>query len=180
MTSPVERHRRKKPIFIDEPIQWHLDNARHDRCPYCGMDDIGYVGTRSRTCLNESCGSTMEINLSPKKWLIKKMANHVTQYWHGPDIAAGTAHTQLRHEAQRDSRDRRAVLELSNGALVFWHADSFQPETAGGEPVCAPGSKLWDRLNMARSIWRPATQLHPLEILAREAPEEDVASLPVT
>ena len=44
----------KKRLVKDEPIQWHLNTTKHDRCPSCGSD-LGWLEKGKRMCMGEGC-----------------------------------------------------------------------------------------------------------------------------
>jgi len=45
----------KEKLVKDEPIQWHLNTTKHDRCPSCGSSNLGWLEKGRRMCMGEGC-----------------------------------------------------------------------------------------------------------------------------
>ena len=178
--------RRKKPIFIDEPIQWHLVTSKHDRCPACGMKDVGYLGKTQRTCMNNVCGITVGLTKPSTEWYHDKMLGEPAvdavvgaQHWLLPPKDGETPCTLS--YARGLSKAGLAVIRRKEawtpGMEIFWRADTpwpFYYEHGEEKQVCEPGSPLWRLLVQAR-WWVSARKKSPLELLAEQAPApEDI------
>jgi ribosomal protein L37E len=180
--------RRKKPIFIDEEIQWHLVTSKHDRCPLCGFDRVGYLGKTQRTCMNRACGLSASLKMPSTEWFRRKMAGEDigAWSWDSRDYIARLPEEETQHsldEAQDLSRCGLASISRKEDAcgsypLIYWRKDDYTPfilkVDGKEEEVCAPGSIYWDLLRLSYE-WSPARKLSPLELLAQQAPRiEDI------
>jgi len=180
--AKLKKERRASFVFIDEPIQWHLRNSKHDRCPWCGLSKIGYLDARKRIC--KSCGLSFSMSLSRKEWLNLKTER--------PELSSVTTcarHLQFRDiegrgdplilsEAQALSRNERAVTSFrdgSNGVFVYWHKDGALPENERGLRCVAAGSPYWRFLmeRRDRGMWYPDEPMSEMEVIAKTAFEED-------
>ncbi len=175
--------RKRKPIFIDEPIQWHLVTSKHDRCPVCGLNDVGYLGKTQRTCMNHVCGGTLNLRGRATDWYRGKLSgNAPTEYaeiyvrdWFVLEAKVSLA------SAQEDSRAGIAVAQRMSAFIgtgeIFWRkGDPWPYYYKGGKEVqaCEPGARLY-RLMCRMGGWVPSRKLSPLELLAREAPDQQMS-----
>jgi len=187
--------RSKKPIFIDEPIQWHLSTSKHDRCTLCGMKDVGYLGKTRRTCMNAICCVNVELQMPSTEWLHEKMLGEsyvesepLSTNWLSPpersDITIvspeGRSSTNLTLvDAIGLSGSGIAVIRRKEawtvGCEIYWRKGDpwpFYYERGKEVQVCAPGSPFWKLLVQTR-WWYPSRKLSPLELLAHQAPREE-------
>ena len=182
--STLKKRRRRTPIFSDEFIQWHLNNSKHDRCPWCGFDKVGYLGKRRRTCMNDSCGLTISRDAPSTEFFNDKIEGEEAINYGEPDfkiIKVDGGRKKL--IAQKESRDGRALLKIKHGYDVislYWHLDGRCPEDDEGQPAMAIGSAYWYWLLSLVDYghgcphWQPAEPLNPLEVLARAATDDPV------
>lgn len=180
----LKRKRRKNPVFSDEFIQWHLNNSTHDTCPWCGFDDIGYLGKRRRFCQNGSCGITITRDAPSTEFFNDKIEGEAATHYPEPAfkvVRSDGGRSLL--TAQKESRDGRALLKLEFlGAKIalYWHPDGRCPEDENGDPCMAIGSSFWYWLNSRIQYgdgcphWLPAEPLNPLEVLARACTDDPV------
>lgn len=178
--------RSKKPIFIDEPIQWHLSTSKHDRCPACGMMDVGYLGKTERTCMNSICGICPKLTVTSAEWYREKMLGETAD-----DVSLSRKHWLLPPD-EDDGERLRVAWERSSAGLasisrkdswasyhgkIYWREGDPWPffyEHGKEKQACEPGSPLW--ILLAGSYWwQPTRKLSPLELLAQQAPRvEDI------
>ena len=58
------------PVLPDEPIQWHLNTSRHDRCPKC-RGKLAFLGRRHRLCLGV-CGVSITLDIPTTSWYAQR------------------------------------------------------------------------------------------------------------
>lgn len=170
------RGRTKKPVFLDEPIQWHLGNSKYDECPVCGSDDVGYLGRRERTCMS-GCGMSTTLGGSPKDWFQQKMEHYPIEALKFPIDGIVQNLTPNDHrvaEAQELSIDGRAWLPTNTmfGVITWKKGDPFPMEAAGQigkkkrkpRPYALPGSTLWYALRL-HPVWTPHQPKTALDLI---------------
>lgn len=178
--SALKARRRRKPTFIDEPIQWHLRTSRYDRCPWCGLQKLVTRGARKRVC--ESCEGAYEISVSPDTWMHAKLGVR-------PCLSAECVRSQhplyypvdkndcyTLEEAQLRSNEGRAVLGVQHSnrfdtGEVYWHREGHLPELRDGTRVCEGGSEFhkWLRGLRKLEVWTPVDPLCAMEVIAKAA-----------
>lgn len=153
----------RKPIFLDEPIQWHLSTTAHDHCPFCG-GDVGILGARQRTCLGR-CSYSFHIPMSTKKWLERKMlgerpVNYREDLIGDLPVIHGVPAMSL-IEAQRDSLDSVARIPIRMAAnlieYAFWKKGAYEPQddpSLKKQQYIRAGTPLWRALVTA-TTWQP-------------------------
>lgn len=57
-----------KPVFNDEPIQWHLDTSSYDRHLWCDLLNVGFLGARGRMCMNNVCSNSPTLKISAEEF----------------------------------------------------------------------------------------------------------------
>jgi hypothetical protein len=182
--ATLKRKRRKKPIFSDEFIQWHLSTSKHDQCPWCGFKNMGYFGKRERACMNNSCGVSIRRQEPSTEFFNDKIEGEDPIGYRDPDFEVvkldGGRNVM---QAQKESRDGRAMLKIQHGPdliTIYWHPDGHCPEDANGDPVMKIGSAYWywiiglTHYGDGCPHWWPVEPLNPLEILARAATDDPV------
>ena len=180
--STLKHRRRKNPVFVDEPIQWHLRNGKHDRCPWCGLQEMVRRGGKKRICENEVCRATYEISMSPTEWGEHKMFGFEEET--GIDISSnvdfswvvdGDDQVYTLEQAQLRSDSERAFVRFANGYVlagtmkVYWHRVGKLPERKDASPACAGGSNYWREILALRTeeVWVPEIPLNEMEVLAK-------------
>jgi hypothetical protein len=182
--SALKKKRRKRPIFSDEFIQWHLDTSKHDKCPWCGFENIGYLGKRRRTCMNNSCNLMISRDAPSTEFFNEKIEGEVAIDYGEPNFTVVRLDSgRSLGVAQKESRDKRAMLKVNHGGedfVIFWHPDGHGPEDEDGNPAMAIGSPYWHwiltRIQYGDGCpyWWPAEPLNPLEVLARAGTDDPV------
>jgi hypothetical protein len=180
--STLKARRRRKPVFIDEFIQWHLSTMHHDRCVWCGLGppSLTRMGSRKRVCLNSACRVTVELQITVKQWEELKLHNEPVPHLGGPAafrLSATDYETFPLKEAQLQSGTGRGRVALATGfdtAYVFWHRVGHLPEDHEGTRCMAAGSPYWKMLSKLRKqkVWVPDDQLCAMEVIARAASDE--------
>lgn len=173
--STLKARRRRSPIFVDEDIQWHMRTSKHDRCPWCGVQNLGYIGTRKRTCMNNACGIDMELNVPPKEWLEDKLeGGHRIDYASPPAFLLVTPSEEVftLKEAQLRSNTGRGFVQFDAGlslVTVFWHREGHLPERFDAHPACAGGSDYFWHIRELREkeVWVPDDPLCAMEVIAK-------------
>jgi len=179
--STLKSHRRRSPIFVDEPIQWHLRHGRHDRCPWCGLQELERRGPKKRICANNACGATFEISVSQRDWQDSKllgfednlkMSGSEELFNITPRGDAIEVYTLKNAQIRSDSG--RAYTYFTRFALrldrtVFWHRQGKLPERDDAQPVCAGGSPYWrEILSLVKEkVWVPEEPLNAMEVIAK-------------
>ncbi len=177
--SALKAKRRKAPIFVDEPIQWHLRSSKRDRCPWCGSTNVGYLNARKRLCMNKVCEMPISLRTSKKEWLEDKLNGTLYGGANPPFIVPSSQEEgQSLEEAWQFSNTNRAYLVMqTQGSFVkiFWHKIGHVPEDEQGNRCVAPGSDYWRYLLQLREqpIWLPEEPLSEMEVIAKTAFEED-------
>jgi len=180
LSESAHRARRRSPVFIDEPIQWHLRTEKHNRCPWCGLATLARRGSRKRNCTNAVCAITIEIPMSATEWLKKKLdfeqINYNRTALFRPFVL--DEHYTL-EEAWVRSETGRASLFFSPDALlvaneIFWHRDGLLPENLSGQRCVAAGSPYWRLIAGLRNqdMWTPESPLNAMEVIARAVSDE--------
>ena len=183
--AQLKRKRRKQPVFSDEFIQWHLPNSKHDKCPWCGFEEISYLGKRYRVCNNDFCHVEMRLKIPTTEFFRDKIAGEIAMQYGQPYhrvVSMDGGRNLL--QAQKESRDGRAQLRVQvnrvESVVLFWHIDAHQPEDMFGDPVMMIGSDFWFWLQAKITYgdgcphWLPAEPLNPLEVLARADTDDPV------
>lgn len=183
--AQLKRKRRKKPVFVDEFIQWHLPNTKHDQCPWCGFKDIAYYGKKYRACNNNFCQVEMRLKTATTEFFRDKLEGETAMKYGEPyhrvvHVDGG----RKKLHAQKESRDGRAQLRLQispvEQVVIYWHREAHQPEDEYGDPVMMIGSDFWFWLELQIGYgdgcphWLPAEPLNPLEVLARADTDDPV------
>jgi hypothetical protein len=179
-SSTAHSQRRRKPIFVDEPIQWHLTTDRHDRCPWCGLQTLQARGPRGRWCQNEVCEIHIEIPFSAKEWLQRKTSGSPINY-NGPEHFSISTRDDVAYYTLRDaqlmSNTGRATLCAMAGFdayVVYWHKDGHLPELKSGHRCCAGGSPYWEFLrdHEDHPVWLPEDPMCAMEVIAKAANDD--------
>lgn len=187
--STLKSRRRRKPIFIDEPIQWHRRNADLDRCPWCGLQTLKRRGPRNRICNNTVCGLQVENTLNGEEWLKCKLRGGIPKIMQSapPKVARYLPHERYTlNEAQIRSKTGRGWIRMTNLSVgmavsprVFWHRRAHLPEDYNGNRVCAAGSRFWVMLLYLKDepVWAPHDPLCAMEVLARAANDDPMFAI---
>jgi hypothetical protein len=178
--STLKARRRKSPVFIDEPIQWHLRHGRYDRCPWCGLQELERRGTKKRICTNGACEATFEISLSQRDWQDNKLFGFEDELdMSGSDDLSNSDPTPGEElytlkDAQLRSDNGRAFTTFSRfdglgDRKVYWHRTGKLPERADGRPACAGGSTYWREICALQKekAWAPDKPLNAMEVIAK-------------
>ena len=179
--SVLKARRRRKPIFVDEPLQWHLRTTEHDRCLWCGLQEIERQSARTRRCRNEACGGVFKITVSQRDWFECKALldepvdmSGSEEPWNDYDAAMEAAEDTLYtlKEAQLRSDTGRGYTFFNSDTVfrpVFWHRQGHLPERWNAEPACAGGSRFWRAILALRKekVWVPDEPLNAMEVIAK-------------
>lgn len=187
--SVLKSRRRRKPVFVDEPLQWHLRTTEHDRCLWCGLQEIERQGARKRLCRNEACESIFEIDVSSRDWFECKTlldesvdtSRRTPRPWvsrseepwnHIDEKAASVGLVFTLKEAQIRSDTGRGFTYFMSGydaRIVFWHRQGYLPERWDARPACAGGSDFWRAILALRKekVWTPDAPLNEMEVIAK-------------
>ena len=166
---------KRKPILLDEPLQWHLRTTEFDRCPLCG-GHVGYFGARSRGCMSNNCGTQIQLPTTGKKWFEERLAGgDPTNYSEDcshiigvPKYSRSTAKSTLGSspainlmslkDAQKDSLDdiARIAKKVSphTHTYIYWKAGAYEPHDELTKEVVKAGTPLWRTLLNA-TMWEP-------------------------
>lgn len=179
--STLKARRREIPHFDDEPIQWHRNSTKHDKCPWCGLKEMIYYSKTRREC--DSCCVTLDITemfKSGKAWYEEKLYGYHSDYGGDPgfEIVEPDEGFDLM-TAQRASGTKRAKLTVEFGSDVmpiFWHRAGHVPERDDGKRIMAAGSDFWHWVQKLRlsKVWEPDDPLNAMEVLARAATDDPV------
>jgi hypothetical protein len=166
---------KRKPLLLDEPLQWQLKTTAHDHCPLCG-GHVGYYGARSRGCMSSICGTQVELPMPAKKWFEDRMAggdptlysNDCSHIIGVPKYSRSTAKTALGEsptsvpmplkDAQRDSLDSVAKIPKKvsphTHTYIYWKAGSYEPHDELKKEIIRAGTPLWRAL-LNSMLWEP-------------------------
>jgi len=179
--------RNKKPIFIDEPIQWHLNTSRHDRCPICGMQNLGYLGSKDRHCLNGICGVSHRLEETTKEWYETKLSGTAGDGFTTKGLQSTSFEPTdpsdaawYRESAWSGSNAEIAVISrvapFLNDGKIYWRKGApwpyFYDHDGKETQACEAGSPFWHVLCSSKN-WQPSRKLSPLELLAHQAPDPE-------
>lgn len=184
--STLKARRRRVPHFEDEPIQWHRNSSKHDKCPWCGLPEIVYFSKSERSC--DACDVLLRLSefKSGKAWYEAKLDGFQTHYGGPPNykiIVPDDAYEPYNmFTAQKASHDGVARLHLKHGfneIQVRWHRDGLLPERKNGKRMMAAGSDFWHWLlpYRAKELWVPNDPLNAMEVLARAATDDPVFAI---
>ena len=177
--STLKSHRRRSPIFVDEPIQWHLRHGRHDRCPWCGLQELKRRGSKKRICDNKVCGASFEIFISQQDWLDTKLLldepvdMKSDAFFDYSVEEEGDNHYSLKDAQLRSNTGRGFVLFHRHSSprvtKIYWHRMGKLPEREDALPACAGGSPYWREIMSLRkeNVWVPDDPLNAMEVIAR-------------
>jgi len=189
--STLKTKRRRKPIFIDEPIQWHLRTTEHDRCSWCGLQEIWRQDARRRRCDNGACGSVFRISIPQSVWFNNKTNPYTSldlSVTINPSIdlsgapnprgvkvgvfGVGLGLRFTLQEAQLRSDTGRGFVcfhNMRNIRRIYWHRQGHLPEREDARPACAGGSALWRAMLDVRKdkVWLPDQPLNEMEVIAK-------------
>lgn len=182
--SVLKARRRRRPVFIDEPIQWHLRNGKHDRCSWCGLQELDPMGSRKRVCMNNACAVSIELPETVTAWLEKKLGGEKMIYPRPPILPSIIVAREVYDlkEAQLRSETGRGVVVMNAGfysVLVYWHRIGHLPERFDGKPAMAAGSDYWEMVRDLRDqkVWGPDEELNAMEVIARAATDEPMFAI---
>lgn len=187
--STLKNRRRRKPIFLDEPIQWHLRTTKHDRCPWCGLSCLMQRGSRQRYCTN--CEGAYKLDYTPQEWFDAKINNQPLDaaVWEEPyPFEVNEADCYDLKEAQLRSERGRAMVYMqrvsdASKLRVYWHRQGHLPEHFDGIRACEGASQMHQLLRDLREvkIWTPDASLNEMEVLARAyGTDDDMFSVATT
>lgn len=178
-SSTLKSRRRRSPVFVDEPIQWHLRHGKYDRCPWCGLQELDRRGSRKRMCSNEACEAIFEISASQRDWQDAKLLGLKEEL----DMAASQDPINLVPEGEEVFTLKDAQLRSDNGRAytifsrcdglgdrkVYWHRQGKLPERDDARPACAGGSLYWrEILGLKKEeVWAPEIPLNEMEVIAK-------------
>jgi hypothetical protein len=184
--STLKSRRRRVPHFDDEPIQWHRNSTKHDKCPWCGIQDMTYFSKTSRSC--GKCHVDVCIDeefKSGKAWYDYKLNGGEALNSGNPGFSIFVPEGEEPYElltAQKMSHNGRARLHVKFGfdeTTIYWHREGHVPEDKEGNRIVAAGSDYWYWLMNRRlkKIWVPDDVLNAMEVLARAATDDPVFAI---
>jgi hypothetical protein len=166
---------KRKPVLLDEPLQWHLQTTKHDHCPLCG-GDVDYFSARSRGCMSDICGTQVELPTTGKKWFEARMSggdptgysedcSHIIGV---PKYSRSTAKTTLGaspasqltslKDAQKDSLDGTARIAKKvsphTHTYIYWKDGTYEPHDELKKDYVKAGTPLWRAL-LNVMMWEP-------------------------
>ena len=182
----------KRPIFVDESIQWHLSTSSHDKCPVCG-GHVGYLGARQRDCM-EICGFSYTLPMSSREWFKQKL-DGLEPLLPTVDVskvlpAISNVEPMSLKQAQHDSLDKTARIPIRVAAgmieYVYWPASDYEPHDSPEKKnwsrkkreTVKAGSQLWRALLAART-WQPVNPKGVLDKLIDDGPAQLLRRKPV-
>ena len=184
--STLKARRRKIPHFDDEPVQWHRNSTKHDKCPWCGLPEMDYFAKTRRAC--SSCYVSLDLTKmfkSGKAWFEAKLNGFQSNYGIGAPDGLELVLPVDGYEiltAWRASSNGRAKMNLKFGfdsMTVYWHREGHVPERDDGTRIMAAGSSFWDWIINERftKCWEPDEPLNAMQVLARAATDDPVFAI---
>ena len=184
--SVRKARRRRVPDFEDEPIQWHRNNTKHDRCPWCGLPNMCYLAKLHRSC--DNCDIAVDVSgtwKSGKAWYEHKLGGGNTCYDENPGYRPLSTDGKETFDlliAQRMSSDGIARLDLTRGygsITIRWHKDGLVPERKDSQRMMSAGSLFWHwtMRQVLKKIWLPNSPLNEMEVLARAVSDDPIFAI---
>jgi len=162
-------------IYKEALIQWHLRTTAHDRCCWCGLNNIELISSRERACRNIVCENKFTLLIPRSEWR-PEFDNCNRLVWVSknagkPELLEGDF--SLEGAFLRSATGRAYISVTTRGGkahnIYASREEPLIPRNIFGRQAAAKDSVLWKVFERAlpRKAWFAQQRMSDVAVIAK-------------